>query len=834
MRTKKFTPHIILKLLLLIIAFMSLLLHSSYGEILGTKHNLILAAMLAILIVIVAYPHIKKWSRDKFLRWFIIAFLGIYALTIFHYLIIHYHILLEQPWLKALIFYCFDLIALFLAVLLISSFLKLYYFGSKFGRKFLFYIILFLFIISLKVNLFALLAFFAFFHGLKLPWMVETDHSLRKRLFLSLVVFWIAFFWLPKSVFFRINIYGLKPLLLGTSFYNLFIKVYFVYILLITLRIGISLVETSRYIRSKSVLSYAFTGLIPILILAIVILFNFLVQVLYFKFYTLHADNFKRLKDYSQNVVKSEDLRNILKELNSYTNQTIPLSQFCQYNLKALEPNFPDVFQIIQIRPNKTSDNYIKGYSSKTPENFRKISSLPSWFTEESNVDFYKENGKPFLKAFEKNTLDKWEVIFQVYVPLNANLASYVENTYDISVDLAKQGSNNTLRLGEMIKTGKFLSIDLIDWQNGEKSHFADLRLYKSWTDMFGFTSAEALYEDNMISPQVVSTIFAIVSISIALSIIIISTFIGWRINKGMRHSLDALVKGMKRIGEGDLDYKINLKSFDEYYRLATSINTMTNDLRGYMIDTIEKQKIEQEIQTATLIQQSMLPEQDPMLEDFEISSFARPAKQMGGDYYDYLILTKGKLGVVMGDVSGHGVPAGLLMSMAKSALYNQIKTSYKVPDVLYAMNNMVYEVMRKRLLMTFCYSILNLDRKKFNFASAGHHFPYLYSKKKQELISLESIAYPLGVRKDAHYKEKTINLQPGDMLLLYTDGIIETRNSSEEEFGFERFEDLLKKAWHLPAKEIKDTIIQEIDNFTEDNPQFDDITLIVIKVKES
>ena len=185
-----------------------------------------------------------------------------------------------------------------------------------------------------------------------------------------------------------------------------------------------------------------------------------------------------------------------------------------------------------------------------------------------------------------------------------------------------------------------------------------------------------------------------------------------------------------------------------------------------------------------------------------------------------------------MGDVSGHGIPAGLLMSMAKSSLYNQIKISYKVPDVLFAMNNMVNEVLRKRLLMTFCYSILNLDRKKLNFASAGHHFPYFFSSQKLELVSLESIAYPLGVRKDTRYKEKSVNLHKGDMLLFYTDGIIETRNSADEEFGFDRFEDLLRKHWNLPAQDIRDNIIEEIDTFSEGNPQFDDITLIVIKVK--
>jgi serine phosphatase RsbU (regulator of sigma subunit) len=833
MKAKKIIPYITPKLLLVIVAFISLFLHTSYGEMIGTQQNIILSVVLAILIIIAAYPYIKKWDRDKFLPWFIIAFLGIYALTIFHYIIIHYHVLLGQPKLKALIFYCFDLTALFLAVFLTISFLKLYYFGSKLGRKFLFYIILLFFIISLKVSLFALVAFFAFFHGLKLPWMIDTDHALRKKLLLLLIGFWVAFFWLPKSVFFHPDINGLRPSLLGTNFYNLFIKLLFVYILLLTIRIGISLVETSRYIRSKSVLSYAFTGLIPILILLIVVLFNFLVQVLYYKYYTLYTDNIRRLREYCLNTVKSAELQKAIKELDSHSNNAIPISQLCQYDRKALEQDFPDVFVTLQINDSKTHNSLIKGYSANTPENFRKASSLPSWFIEDINADFYKEKGASFLKAFGKNTLSTQEAILQIYVPINANLVSYIENKYDILVDLSTKGSNTDLSLGEIIKTGKFLSINQIDWQSGKKSQFAELRLYKSWADIFGFASAETLYEDDTISPQILATIFAIVSLSIALSFIIISTFIGWRINRGMRRSLEALVNGMKKIGEGDLHYKINLKSFDEYYRLAKSINTMTEDLRGYMNDTIERQKIEQEVQTATLIQQSMLPEQDPVLNNFEISSFTRPAKQMGGDYYDYLNLTKGKLGVVMGDVSGHGVAAGLLMSMAKSSLYNQIKMSYKVPDVLFAMNNMVYEVLRKRLLMTFCYSILNVEKKKLSFASAGHHFPYLYSNKKQELISLESIAYPLGVRKDIHYKEQTVNLQPGDMLILYTDGIIETRNNAEEDFGFDRFEDLLKRTWHLPAKEIKNTIIQEVDNFAEGNPQFDDITLIVIKVKE-
>lgn len=831
MKEKKKVLNISYKFILLFVAFLALLLHISYGEILGAWQNLFLVILLVILTFLVIYPSIKKWGRDQFLLYFILAFGGIYFITLLHYLIIHYHLLLGQPLLKALIFYCFDFSVLFLSVLLVVSFFKLYYSGAKFRRKFLFFIILFLFIIALLSNSFFPLAIFAFFHSLILPWMRDTAHNLRKKLWLFFAVFWITFFWLPKSIFFRPNVQGLQPLILGSDFYRTLIKLFFIYIILITIRMGISLVETSRGIRSKSVLSYVFTGLIPIVILLGVLSINFISQALSYKYYLLYRENFKRLEDYSQNALKSTELQNTLKELNSYINKTTPLSNFCQQNLIGLQLDFPAAFQTLQVRPAKGGGNYTLGYSSETPDIFKKAAPLPNWFDEANIVDFYKEKGENFIKAIGHNTIDDWQAILQVYIPINENLIAQIESKFNVSIDLAEKGQEYTI--GQIIRTGKILGIDITDWQSGSKNHFADLRFYNSWKDIFGLSINEDVAEGIFSSPQIIPTIVAIISITIAFSVILVSTFIGWRINKGMRRSLDALVKGMKRIGEGDLDSKIHLKSFDEYYRLANSINAMTDDLRRNINETIEKQKMEQELKTATLIQQSMLPEDDPMIKGYEISSYARPAKQMGGDYYDYIQLSDKRLGVVVGDVSGHGVPAGLLMAMTKSSLYSQIKTSYKVPDVLFAMNNMVHEVLGKKLLMTFCYSILNLDKRKLSFSSAGHHFPYLFSSKNQELISLESIAYPLGVRKDVRYKEKSVHLMPGDMLLFYTDGIIESRNQTEEEFGFDRLEDLLRKNWHLPAKDIKENIIETIDNFTGENPQFDDITLIVIKVQE-
>jgi len=243
-----------------------------------------------------------------------------------------------------------------------------------------------------------------------------------------------------------------------------------------------------------------------------------------------------------------------------------------------------------------------------------------------------------------------------------------------------------------------------------------------------------------------------------------------------------------------------------------------------------EKQRLKQELETARQMQMSLLPERDPEIPHLDFSAFLAPATEVGGDYFDYRLIDEEQFMFVIGDVSGHGISASTLVSMSKSLIYNQVKTSYEVDKVMAAMNDMVHGALAERLLMTLCYAIFDLKKRKLRYSIAGHPFPYHYRADSAELQELELPAYPLGVTSKARYAVAETDYGPEDLLVFYSDGIVEGANPEGEQLGFQRFEEMILKYKHLKAAEINRSIIEEFRLFAHGHPQDDDITLVVIK----
>ena len=246
----------------------------------------------------------------------------------------------------------------------------------------------------------------------------------------------------------------------------------------------------------------------------------------------------------------------------------------------------------------------------------------------------------------------------------------------------------------------------------------------------------------------------------------------------------------------------------------------------------VERDLIKQELENARKIQQAILPESAPEVDGLDIASYFQPAMEVGGDYYDYVIMSPKQLGLAVGDVSGHGLDAGLMVSMAKSCLYTTTKTVSAVEDIMDMMNDMVCEV-RERLLMTFSFSVINVEQNNLVIANAGHPFPYHLSNG--ELKSIEAGAYPLGVKRDAKYPSQSVDVSPGDILIYYSDGIVEAVNPQNELLGFERFEHILQNLGshardNHSAEQIRDLIMDNVHNFCGDVPFEDDVTLIVVR----
>lgn len=242
-----------------------------------------------------------------------------------------------------------------------------------------------------------------------------------------------------------------------------------------------------------------------------------------------------------------------------------------------------------------------------------------------------------------------------------------------------------------------------------------------------------------------------------------------------------------------------------------------------------ERQRVE--LETARRIQSSILPDLPPRLAGVDIAHAYLPASEVGGDFYDVLALEDGRLAVAVGDVAGHGVSSGLIMSMAKSALAVQVTFDPDVAQVFRTLNRTVYQTARKRLLATLCYALIDPRRLEMLYASAGHLYPYRISAAGRVEL-LESTAYPLGVRGELVIEPRTARLAPGDTLFLFSDGLVEARREgSDEQFGFDRLEASLARHANRDVDGLRDGILADVEKFTGNAPREDDQTILVLRL---
>jgi hypothetical protein len=242
-----------------------------------------------------------------------------------------------------------------------------------------------------------------------------------------------------------------------------------------------------------------------------------------------------------------------------------------------------------------------------------------------------------------------------------------------------------------------------------------------------------------------------------------------------------------------------------------------------------ERQRVE--LETARGIQSSILPELPPQLHGVEIAHTYLPATEVGGDFYDVLALEDGRLALAVGDVAGHGVSSGLVMSMAKSALAVQVTFDPEVDAVFRTLNRTVYQTARRRLLTTLCYALLDPKRRELLYASAGHLFPYVIEPEGR-VEALESVAYPLGVRGEIEVHSHLARLPAGCSLFFFSDGVVEARRDGTDElFGFERLEASLKRHAGAPPRGLLEGVLDDVARFTGPGPREDDQTILVLRL---
>ena len=247
-----------------------------------------------------------------------------------------------------------------------------------------------------------------------------------------------------------------------------------------------------------------------------------------------------------------------------------------------------------------------------------------------------------------------------------------------------------------------------------------------------------------------------------------------------------------------------------------------------------EKRAIESELKNAREVQRILLPQQDPVVPGFRISGTNLPARMISGDYYDYIDLQNQKLGIAIADVSGKGVPAGLLMAMCRSVLRSVAAGETSPSLALVAVNRQLFPDIREDMFISMAYSILDATTGRLTLSRAGHEPALHFHKETDRVEMLRSPGLALGIDSGSVFERVTrdqeVILKSGDCVLFYTDGVKEAQDQNEEEFGMGRMCEAFRLAAPLGAEAVLAKMQDELKKFSGDGPQMDDITLVVIE----
>jgi sigma-B regulation protein RsbU (phosphoserine phosphatase) len=263
---------------------------------------------------------------------------------------------------------------------------------------------------------------------------------------------------------------------------------------------------------------------------------------------------------------------------------------------------------------------------------------------------------------------------------------------------------------------------------------------------------------------------------------------------------------------------------------LALEISRLTEAISAQVA---QRERLNRELEIAREVQESLFPQRLPTVPGLDYCAECRPAREVGGDYYDFLELPGGKLGIAIGDISGKGIGAALMMANLEACLRGQVPSARNLPELICRVNRMVYEASSANRYPTFFYAQYDPESREIAYVNAGHNAPVVLraSSAGCDVFRWEAGGAVIGLLPQAHYEEGHFELQPGDLIVLYTDGVSESMNGQDEEWGEERLIACAKTCGGLIAREALDCLMSAAFAFAAGAPQHDDMTLIVLRV---
>jgi sigma-B regulation protein RsbU (phosphoserine phosphatase) len=298
-------------------------------------------------------------------------------------------------------------------------------------------------------------------------------------------------------------------------------------------------------------------------------------------------------------------------------------------------------------------------------------------------------------------------------------------------------------------------------------------------------------------------------------------------------HSVSDLYVATQFVKAGDFSHRVRVERADQLGALAESFNAMSESVNTLIQEQRARQRLENEISIAREVQSQLFPRQMPVVPGIELSASCRPARGVSGDYYDFIPLGPTRLGIALADISGKGISAALLMASVQAALRSQLlldpAAQESTAEIVARVNRHLYFSTADDRFATFFFAVYDSATQELRYTNAGHPAPLLIGLDKVQ--RLETGGTVVGVFDHFPYQQETTRVQPGALLVVFSDGLVEPENVYGEEFGARRLEDVALRHRHESAKSMVDALLTAAEEWAASPEQADDMTVIVARL---
>jgi len=318
-----------------------------------------------------------------------------------------------------------------------------------------------------------------------------------------------------------------------------------------------------------------------------------------------------------------------------------------------------------------------------------------------------------------------------------------------------------------------------------------------------------------------------------------LALILGLVLARSITGSVHELFAGTERVRQGDFTHKIDIRAHDQLGELAQSFNSMTASIEDLLREQAEKKRLEEELRIAHEIQMSLLPHGPLRMAGLSVTAVCVPAREVGGDYYDFFPLDDKRVGILIADVSGKGTSAALYMAELKGLMLSLSRIHTSPRDLLIVANRIIAEHLDARSFITMTYAVLDLGRRVMTYARAGHtpmiYLPATGANRSLRVLTPDGLVLGLKIDNGEMFErllcEETMTIAEGDLFVLFTDGITEAMNAGDDCFGESRLGEIIEEHSHLPTEELRERVLREIAAFVGAAPQHDDMTMLLLRV---